>query len=487
VEVSLALTETLNTITLQKTWRIGEQIASGGFGTVYMADSEDASPAVVKLIPKVPGAERELLFEELNGVPNVIPVIDRGEWDNYWVLVMKRAETSLRSYLDALQDRLNPTDAILILIDITKALVKIEGNIVHRDIKPENILFLDGYWCLADFGIARYAEATTTPDTAKYAKTPVYASPEQWRDERVCSASDVYSFGVVAYELLQGSPPFQGSVSDLRHQHLSILPEQIHDIPEELQSLVQQCLIKRPGARPSASNILARLMTVAPSSSSAELQLKQANVVAVICKAEAEKQRLLTQEREALRRDLFAEADNSLNAILDLLARTIATCAPSVQTKNQPPSEWILNKAKLRVEKCAKVQSKWIQHLPFDILGYSEIEVTMLDRRHGYSGRSHSLWYCDVEKPGKYRWYETAFGYSSDASYRSEIEPFSLGPYTNNIELPLKSIPHTLRIVWPFIAIDQGSENHFVDQWIEWFAQASQGELSRPLNAHENS
>ncbi len=69
-------------------------------------------------------------------------------------------------------------DAIGVLSDIAEALVAIADRIVHRDLKPENVLLLKGQWCLADFGIARYAEATTALDTQKYAMTPPYAAPE---------------------------------------------------------------------------------------------------------------------------------------------------------------------------------------------------------------------------------------------------------------------------------------------------------------------
>jgi serine/threonine protein kinase len=70
---------------------------------------------------------------------------------------------------------------------------------------------LDGRWCLADFGISRYAEATTAPDTRKLAWTPAYAAPEQWRAEPASAATDVYALGVIAYELLAGIRPFRGT------------------------------------------------------------------------------------------------------------------------------------------------------------------------------------------------------------------------------------------------------------------------------------
>ena len=66
---------------------------------------------------------------------------------------------------------------------------------------------MDNRWCLADFGISRFADATTAPDTRKFSKTPAYAAPEQWRDERATSATDV-CLRIIAYELVTGRRPF---------------------------------------------------------------------------------------------------------------------------------------------------------------------------------------------------------------------------------------------------------------------------------------
>ena len=105
---------------------------------------------MAKLIPKDPGAERELLFVDLSRVRNVVPIIDSGEADNHWVLIMPRAQRSLRVRLEA--GEIPVEDALTAMKDIVDALVDLSGRIVHRDLKPENTLWLDGHWCLADFG-----------------------------------------------------------------------------------------------------------------------------------------------------------------------------------------------------------------------------------------------------------------------------------------------------------------------------------------------
>jgi serine/threonine protein kinase len=92
---------------------------------------------------------------------DVVPIIDSGEHKDHWVLVMPRADTSLRDHLDRSQGLRPLEEVVEILKDVCDALSDLSSKIVHRDLKPENLLLLNGHWCLADFGISRYAEATT--------------------------------------------------------------------------------------------------------------------------------------------------------------------------------------------------------------------------------------------------------------------------------------------------------------------------------------
>ena len=238
-------------------WHLGDLIGSGGFAQVHGAVSPDGEPAVLKLVPKDPGAKRELLMEDLAGMPNVIPILDTGEYGNNWVLAMPRAEMSLRDYLQR-HDRLEPDDAKPILVDIANALIALDGRVVHRDLKPENVLRWNGAWCLADFGTARYAEQTTATETQKFSMTAPYAAPEQWQFKRATGATDVYALGVMAFEMLHGDRPFPGpGVDDLREQHIEQAAPSLEDVPANLASIVADCLVKAAGSstvslRPSA-------------------------------------------------------------------------------------------------------------------------------------------------------------------------------------------------------------------------------------------
>jgi serine/threonine protein kinase len=130
---------------LGQEWVLGERIGGGGFGQVYAAKSDDRE-AVAKLVPKDPGAERELLFVDLTDAPNVVPIIDRGETEDHWVLIMPRAEKSLRQHRAGTDGPLEIAEAVNILEDIAEALVGLDGRVVHRDVKPENVLYMDGHW-----------------------------------------------------------------------------------------------------------------------------------------------------------------------------------------------------------------------------------------------------------------------------------------------------------------------------------------------------
>ena len=413
-----------------------------------------------------------------------MPILESGETDYFWAIVMPRAEKSLRDFLVEMGGHLTVSSAVSVLIDVAETLAEIEDRIVHRDIKPDNILLLNDRWHLADFGIARYAEATTAPDTLKYSMTPHYAAPEQWRGERATSATDVYALGVVAYELLTGQQPFVGP--DYRRQHLEEQVAPVTGIPERVRSLVNESLFKAPQARPRPQNLLARLQGSMKAASPAGAQLQQANAVAVERQAEEGRQQSIAQVEAERRKNLADAADHSLDNISALLNQSIVDNASGVQLLSRGKARiWSLNDVEIQVSAPASVTQETDQHLPFEVIAYTDISVIKPADRYGYAGRSHSLWFCDAQEAGVFRWYETAFMLTFGGYRERDVTPFSMSPGEDDVALAMTPAIHIYQVAWPFMPIDQGDEESFIERWIGWFALAAQGQLMYPRNMPE--
>jgi len=79
-----------------------------------------------------------------------------------------------------------------------------------------------------------------------------YMAPEQIEGHPRAS-SDQYALAVVVYEWLCGSRPFEGSVSEMMVQHLSLPPpplrERLPTISPEVEQVVLRALAKEPKER----------------------------------------------------------------------------------------------------------------------------------------------------------------------------------------------------------------------------------------------
>ncbi len=209
---------------------IERELGRGGMATVYLAtDLRHQRRVALKVLrPEVSaalGGERFLLEIKTSATlqhPHILGLLDSGEIPSehgigpgllFYAMPYVEGE-SLRDRLD--RERQLPLDqALTIAREVADALGYAHThNVVHRDIKPENILLSGGHAMVADFGIAKALNSVggeKLTETGLALGTPCYMSPEQATGDSLDGRADQYALGCVLYEMLAGTPPFQGS------------------------------------------------------------------------------------------------------------------------------------------------------------------------------------------------------------------------------------------------------------------------------------
>jgi serine/threonine protein kinase len=470
-------------LSLGSAWTVGDLIGEGGFGRVFEAWA-DGQAAAIKFVAKV-GGDRELLFVDLDGVRNVVPIIDHGEYEDYWVLLMPRADLSLRELLNS-SGPLELGEGLDVLKDVLDALSDLDGRVVHRDLKPENVLRLDGRWCLADFGIARYAEASTAPDTQKFALSPPYASPERWRNEHATIAVDVYALGIMAYEILSGHLPFDGQTLEaLRDQHLHADAQPLGGVPTALEALVEECLYKAAEARPRPANARQRLGRVAqPPTTGGLAELEAANRVEVGRRAQQARRESEEQTEGDRRTGLDRVARQSMRRIMGELRDAITGAATAAILQSSADDRWTirLNEATLNASPPSGPvdgSRRSPPIVPFDVVTHTTLTLRIPQNRYGYAGRSHSLWFCDAQVAGEYRWFESSYMRMALLGTQPPEVPFALQP-GREAAAALGGGLMEYQVAWPFTPLTVGELDDFISRWSSWFATAAQGQLNTP-------
>lgn len=242
-------------------YRIIEQLGQGGMATVYKAyhAALDRYVAIKVLHPAFNEDQSfETRFQREARVvaklehPHIVPVYDYAEQDHRPYLVMKFIEgETLKARLA--RGPLTSEEIAKVVDTIGPALAYAhKQGILHRDIKPSNVLIAtDGDMYLADFGLARIAQAgESTLSSDSIMGTPQYISPEQAMGKKdLDEGTDIYSYGVMLYELVVGQVPFNADTPfSIIHDHIYSplpIPMEINPkVPETVQRVLLKALSK---------------------------------------------------------------------------------------------------------------------------------------------------------------------------------------------------------------------------------------------------
>jgi serine/threonine protein kinase len=247
-------------------YRIIQQLGQGGMATVHKAyhAALDRYVAIKALHPAfmedphfLERFRREARVVAKLEHPNIVPIYDFAEHAGQPYLVMKFIEgETLKARLQ--RDQLPSEVALSLIKPVGEALSYAhDRGYLHRDIKPSNVLIdSDGGVYLADFGLARIAEAgASTLSGDMLMGTPHYISPEQARGvKELGPGTDIYSLGVVIYELFVGRVPFDSDTPfSIIHDHIYSelpLPRDINpNVSEAVQRVLLKALAKDPRDR----------------------------------------------------------------------------------------------------------------------------------------------------------------------------------------------------------------------------------------------
>jgi eukaryotic-like serine/threonine-protein kinase len=258
-------------------YALERELGRGGMGIVYLArDLRLERVVAIKLLPPDRGAAplRERFLREARTAarlshPHIVPIHAVEEIGAFVFFVMSFVEGETLGARVRREGALKPHDAARILREVAWALAYAHGQgVVHRDVKPDNILLErgSGRALVADFGIARLAQAPGMSGVGELVGTPEYISPEQASGETVDGRSDLYSLGVVGYYALTGLLPFTSpTVAGLLAQHVSKAPPPlvVPGAPSSFLAALERCLEKDPAQRFQSGEELAAALGTA--------------------------------------------------------------------------------------------------------------------------------------------------------------------------------------------------------------------------------
>ncbi|MGW2152012.1 protein kinase domain-containing protein [Nonomuraea sp. NPDC001699] len=244
--------------------RLGE----GGQGVVYLAKDHSGTHVAVKwLRPDLSGDDVsvERFLREVQVAQQVAPfctaaVLGTGVEQERPFIVSEFIEgPSLQRVVQEEGPRTGSTLHRLAIGTATALAAIHQAGIVHRDFKPANVILGADGPRVIDFGIARALNATSTI-SSMVVGTPSYMPPEQIMGHTVGPAADMFSWASAMVYAASGRAPFgSDTMPAVINRVLNQQPD-LGVLDGALRDVVAACLAKDPAQRPTAEQVIMRLL-----------------------------------------------------------------------------------------------------------------------------------------------------------------------------------------------------------------------------------
>ncbi|KAJ7730312.1 kinase-like domain-containing protein, partial [Mycena metata] len=258
----------------------GTLAAGGAFADVYKG-SLDGQSIAVKMMRVFEDSDiatllkqfgREALIWRQLCHPNLLPFVGLYYFQKRMCLVSPWMDNG--HIVTFLKKELRDTHHLLsIILDVALGLRDLhDKGIVHGDLTGTNILVAPSHRaCIADFGLSSIITAISSLQLRNSSKRPHgtlrYQAPELFQGKHNDLCSDIYAFGCVVFELMTEEPPFSelgdGAVINAvlggRRPSRPTLCSGTASL-DSLWNLLQNCWEELPEMRPTAAQIVERLM-----------------------------------------------------------------------------------------------------------------------------------------------------------------------------------------------------------------------------------
>ncbi len=208
---------------IKKRFRSINKIGEGAYGEVWIGyDTHFGERVALKQVRLLGGRKSGIpraIFREIEALrqlkhQNIVDLISIFPQNTHLMLVFEYLPTDLQIEITKAKDFFPLSTIKYYSFQIFSALSHChQHHIIHRDLKPANILITsNGVVKLADFGLARVYDSSTTNSMSHQIATRWYRPPELLFASRHYTESvDIWSAAVIVAELVTLTPLFPGN------------------------------------------------------------------------------------------------------------------------------------------------------------------------------------------------------------------------------------------------------------------------------------